>query len=113
MNASNFPLTLTDAAIARVADVLQHTAEPKAAFRVQVLAGGCSGFKYIFELTDTIEADDATYQNGTAIVVVDPSSRDLLQGSILDFSEDLSGAEFVVRNPNATGGCGCGTSFSI
>jgi len=83
------------------------------ALRVAVLAGGCSGFQYRFELDHRRQPDDHEIQAGAARVLVDPTSLDLLAGAELDYSEALIGAHFTVRNPNATSSCGCGTSFSI
>ena len=78
-----------------------------------MLAGGCSGFQYRFELAAGTESDDALIERDGARVVVDPASLDLLAGAELHFSDALMGAHFTVRNPNATSSCGCGTSFSI
>ena len=83
------------------------------ALRVSVLAGGCSGFQYRFELDDSPQPDDVVVEAGPARVLVDPASMDLLSGSQLDYTDELMGAHFTVRNPNATSACGCGTSFSI
>ena len=81
--------------------------------RVAVLAGGCSGFQYKFELDQGAQADDVVVERGGARVLVDPASMDLLAGAVLDYSDALMGAHFVVTNPNATSACGCGTSFSV
>ena len=81
--------------------------------RVAVLAGGCSGFQYKFELDQRAQADDVVVERGGARVLVDPASMDLLAGAVLDYSDALMGAHFVVTNPNATSACGCGTSFSV
>jgi iron-sulfur cluster insertion protein len=78
-----------------------------------VLAGGCSGFQYRFELDPAVQPDDLVIDRGAARVVVDPASLDLLGGAELHFTDALMGSHFVVRNPNATSSCGCGTSFSI
>lgn len=89
--------------------------EPQGSFlRLEVLGGGCSGFQYRF-LFDTkpLEDDEVfTHENGVA-VHVDPSSFELLQGSTIDYKEDMIGSAFVVVNPNADSSCGCGNSFSI
>jgi iron-sulfur cluster insertion protein len=103
---------LTDAAIRRVAEIL--AANPDQALRVAVLAGGCSGFQYRFELEPQVAgADDLLIERDGARVLVDAASLDLLAGAELDFAESLMGAHFAVRNPNATSACGCGTSFSV
>ena len=106
------PFSVTDRAAARVAEIA--AGQAAAALRVSVLAGGCSGFQYKFELdNDAPLADDLIIEAGPARVVVDPVSMDLLAGSQLDFADELMGAYFKVTNPNATSSCGCGTSFSI
>jgi iron-sulfur cluster insertion protein len=105
---------VTDRAAARIAEIIAETkpaGDP--ALRVAVLAGGCSGFQYRFELSAEKQPDDLIIQRGAAKVVVDPVSLDLLAGSELDFTDELIGSHFAVRNPNATSSCGCGTSFSI
>lgn len=83
------------------------------ALRVAVLAGGCSGFQYKFELDEHRTEDDLVVMVGAARVLVDPASLDLLGGSQLDYTDELMGSHFVVKNPNATSACGCGTSFSV
>ena len=105
------PFSVTDRAAARVAEIA--TAQSQAALRVSVLAGGCSGFQYKFELDDNKQPDDLIIEHGAARVFVDPVSMDLLAGSQLDYADELMGAYFKVTNPNATSSCGCGTSFSI
>jgi iron-sulfur cluster assembly accessory protein len=103
---------LTPAAAAQVAQILN--AEPDAkALRVEVLAGGCSGFQYKFDLTAAQNPDDLIIAVNGATVFVDPVSLDLLAGAELDYKDTLMGAHFAVQNPNATSSCGCGTSFSI
>ncbi|WP_408871870.1 HesB/IscA family protein [Gluconacetobacter aggeris] len=81
--------------------------------RVSVLAGGCNGFQYSFALDGEARPDDIVVPAGSARVLVDPASLDLLSGAELHFNDSLMGAHFTVRNPNATSSCGCGTSFSI
>ncbi len=105
------PFSVTDRAAARVAEIA--AAQEAAALRVSVLAGGCSGFQYKFELDAAPQPDDMIIEQGAAKVLVDPVSMDLLAGSQLDYADELMGAYFKVSNPNATSSCGCGTSFSI
>ena len=83
------------------------------ALRVAVLAGGCSGFQYRFELDTLQQEDDLVIEHAGARVLVDPVSLDLLAGGELDFTDELMGSHFAVRNPNAKSACGCGTSFSV
>jgi iron-sulfur cluster insertion protein len=105
---------VTDRAAARIAEIVQETKQAaETALRVAVLAGGCSGFQYRFELDQTTQPDDLIIQRGPARVVVDAVSLDLLSGSELDYTDELMGSHFAVRNPNAKSACGCGTSFSI
>ncbi len=103
---------VTDRAASRIAEIVASEGKD-AALRVAVLAGGCSGFQYKFELDETPADDDLIIQQGAAKVFVDPASLDLLAGSELDYTEALMGAHFAVRNPNAKSACGCGTSFSL
>ena len=103
---------MTDRAASRIAEIVASEGKD-AALRVAVLAGGCSGFQYKFELDETPADDDLIIQQGAAKVFVDPASLDLLAGSELDYTEALMGAHFAVRNPNAKSACGCGTSFSL
>lgn len=81
--------------------------------RVAVDGGGCSGFQYRFDLVDSVEADDLRIERDGAAALVDVVSLALLKGSEIDFVDELAGAEFRVRNPNAKSSCGCGVSFSI
>lgn len=81
--------------------------------RVAVEGGGCSGFQYKFDLVDAAQEDDVKIERDGAAAVVDVVSLALLKGSEIDFSDELAGAEFKVRNPNAKSSCGCGVSFSV
>ncbi len=83
------------------------------ALRVSVEGGGCSGFSYKFDLTDTAQEDDLVLQRDGAKVLIDPISLMYMGGSVIDFVDDLIGQSFQIKNPNATASCGCGTSFSI
>lgn len=103
---------ISDNAAARIAAIVAGES-PGAALRVEVLAGGCNGFQYKFDLTGDIAEDDHVFERGGARVVVDPASLDLLEGAELDYKDTLMGAYFAVGNPNAKTSCGCGTSFSV
>ncbi len=114
------PFSVSDRAAERVSEIVAANAMhgsgsggTPAALRVAVLAGGCSGFQYKFELDDATQPDDLVIEREGARILVDPASMDLLAGSELDYTDALMGAHFTVRNPNATSACGCGTSFSI
>jgi iron-sulfur cluster assembly accessory protein len=104
-------LTLTPAAAKRVAWIAQRQAKP-AILRLSVEGGGCSGFQYRFDLSDSEDGDAVSETDGVRLVV-DPVSLDLVTGSTVDFVESLGGAAFRVENPNAAAGCGCGSSFGI
>ena len=105
------PFRLTDRAAERIAEISASAAG--AALRVAVLAGGCSGFQYKFELDRQKADEDAVIEHAGARVLIDPASLDLLAGSELDYTDELMGSHFAVRNPNAASSCGCGTSFSL
>jgi iron-sulfur cluster assembly accessory protein len=102
---------LTEGAARRVAEIL--SAEGAKALRVEVLAGGCSGYQYKFDLADAAGEDDLLIEDAGARVLVDKVSLELLAGAELDYADSLMGAHFAVKNPQATSSCGCGTSFSI
>ena len=104
--------TLTEAAARRVGWIAQRQ-NRAAILRLSVDGGGCSGFQYKFDLTDSAEADDAVTETDGVKLVIDPMSLDLLGGAKVDFVESLGGSSFKVENPQATSGCGCGSSFGI
>lgn len=105
-------VTLSPSAAARVAAIAAKQAKP-ALLRLSVEGGGCSGFQYKFGLADLAEADDAVTETDGVRLVVDPVSLELVAGCVVDFVESLGGAAFKVENPNATAGCGCGSSFAV
>ena len=105
-------ISLTENAARRVAAIAERQGKP-AILRLAVDGGGCAGFSYRFELADAPEDGDTIAETGGVRLVVDPVSLDLLNGSAVDFVEDLGGASFRVTNPNAASGCGCGSSFSV
>ena len=104
-------LTLTPSAAKRVAVIAARQGKP-AILRLAVDGGGCAGFSYRFALGEA-EPEDTVAQTDGVTLVVDPVSLDLIDGSAVDYVEDLGGAAFKVTNPNAASGCGCGSSFSI
>ena len=106
------PPRVTDRAYARLAEIAEVTGDARA-LRVGVSGGGCSGFQYQFGLADTAEADDTTAETDGVKLVVDPVSLDLVAGCMVDYVESLGGAAFRVENPNASAGCGCGSSFAV
>ena len=104
---------VTESAARRIAQLAAKEAQPGIMLRVAVLGGGCSGFQYSFAFDDTRNDDDMVIEKNGASVVVDSTSLELLKGSQIDFVEDMVGAAFAIRNPNATSKCGCGNSFSV
>ena len=105
------PITLTDSASKRILAVLSE--DKSSQFRVYVTGGGCSGFQYGFKFDDDQAFDDDVIDFGNFKVLIDSLSYPYLYGSTLDFVEDLSGAKFVINNPNAKTTCGCGESFTV
>ena len=105
-------LTLSENAARRIRAIAETEGRPLM-LRVAVDGGGCSGFQYRFDLVETIEDDDLKVERDGAAALVDVVSLALLKGSEIDFVDELAGAEFRVRNPNAKSSCGCGVSFSI
>ncbi len=104
--------SVTERAARRIAEIGQSDpANPM--LRISVEGGGCSGFQYKFDLVGATEPDDIVIERGGAKVLIDPVSIGYLSGSEIDFVDDLMGAAFRIKNPNATASCGCGTSFSI
>lgn len=105
-------ITLSPSAAARLAKLSQ--VEGKALMlRVAVEGGGCSGFQYQMDLVETAEDDDLKISHDGQTALVDPVSVPFLKNSVIDFVDELAGAQFVIRNPNAASSCGCGVSFSI
>jgi iron-sulfur cluster insertion protein len=107
----DLPPRVTDRAYARLAEIATLTGDRRA-LRVAVDGGGCSGFQYDIKLDDPV-ADDLVLEKDGVRVLVDQVSLPFLANAVIDFTEELIGARFVVQNPNATSSCGCGTSFSI
>ena len=105
-------VTLSESAAKRIQAISEREGRP-VMLRVAVEGGGCSGFQYQFDLVDAVQDDDLKVERDGAAAVVDIVSLALLGGSEIDFVDELAGAEFRVRNPNAKSSCGCGVSFSI
>ena len=104
---------VTASACAQVADIAAREGRPDAGLRLAVEAGGWSGFQYKFGLEDAPAPDDLVIGEGKGRVFIDPVSLDLLAGAELDWAEALIGAHFAINNPQASSGCGCGSSFAI
>ena len=109
---SEAEITLTESAARRVAAIAARKNRP-AILRLAVDGGGCAGFTYSFDLTDSADDEDSVAETDGVKLVVDPASLEFVRGSAVDFVEDLGGAAFRVTNPNAQSGCGCGSSFSV
>jgi iron-sulfur cluster insertion protein len=106
-------LIFTDAAASKVGELIRGEANANLKLRVFVQGGGCSGFQYGFTFDENIEEGDTCVENQGVKLIVDPMSFQYLMGAEIDYREDLEGAQFVIRNPNATTTCGCGSSFSV
>lgn len=106
-------LVFTDSAANKVKALIEEEKNPNLKLRVYVTGGGCSGFQYGFTFDENVAEDDTEVVNAGVTLVVDPMSFQYLQGAEIDYKEDLSGAQFMINNPNAKTTCGCGSSFSI
>ena len=111
--AAPVPLVFTDAAASKVGELIREEQNPGLMLRVFISGGGCSGFQYGFTFDENIEDGDFQVENGGVTLLVDPMSVQYLMGAEIDYKEDLEGAQFIIRNPNATTTCGCGSSFSV
>ena len=107
------PVVFTDAAAQKVAQLIQEEDNPDLMLRVFISGGGCSGFQYGFTFDDAVEEGDSSVENQGVTLLVDPMSVQYLMGAEIDYKEDLQGAQFVIRNPNASTTCGCGSSFTV
>jgi iron-sulfur cluster insertion protein len=107
------PIIFTEAAAAKVSELIAEEGNDQLKLRVFITGGGCSGFQYGFSFDEETAEDDAVIETDGATVVVDAMSYPYLAGSQVDYLEGLEGARFVVNNPNATTTCGCGASFAI
>jgi iron-sulfur cluster assembly accessory protein len=106
------PVTLSPSAARRLLDLSAQEGRP-VMLRVAVEGGGCSGFQYQFDLVEQAEPDDLKVERDGAAALVDEVSLELIKGSEIDFVDELAGAQFRIRNPNARSSCGCGVSFSV
>lgn len=105
------PVTLTDSAVEKLAVLLAEEGEPQA-LRIAVTGGGCSGFQYALGFDTEQHADDLLFEQGGVRVIIDETSAEYLAGAVVDFQDGLQGKGFAIENPNSTGSCGCGQSFS-
>ena len=107
------PLVFTDSAAAKVAELVAEEGNPDLKLRVFVQGGGCSGFQYGFTFDEVVNEDDTTMTKNGVSLLIDAMSYQYLVGAEIDYKEDLEGAQFVIKNPNASTTCGCGSSFSV
>jgi len=106
-------LTITDSAIAKIADLIAEEGNPNLKLRTFVQGGGCSGFQYGFTFDEVANDDDFVIQKESITLLIDAISMQYLEGATINYKEDLMGSSFVITNPNATSTCGCGSSFSV
>ena len=106
------PLVFTEAAAAKVKQLIDEEGNAELKLRVFVTGGGCSGFQYGFTFDEATNEDDTAMHRGGVTLLIDPMSLQYLAGAEIDYQENAEGAQFVIKNPNATSTCGCGSSFS-
>ncbi len=115
MSASELPplLVFSDSAAGKVKQLIDEEGNTELKLRVFVSGGGCSGFQYGFTFDEVQNEDDTVMEKNGVMLLIDPMSYQYLAGAEIDYSEGLEGAQFVIKNPNATSTCGCGSSFSV
>ncbi len=106
------PFIFTDAAASKVKELIEEEGNADLKLRVFVTGGGCSGFQYGFTFDEVANDDDTTLEKNGVMLLVDPMSYQYLVGAEIDYTEGLEGSQFVIKNPNASSTCGCGSSFS-
>lgn len=107
------PVLFTDSAVTKVRSLLDEEDNKNLKLRVFISGGGCSGFQYGFTFDENLEEGDVDVEKGGVTLLIDPMSFQYLEGAEIDFTDDVNGAQFVIRNPNASTTCGCGSSFSV
>jgi iron-sulfur cluster insertion protein len=107
------PLVFSESAANKVKELILEEGNPDLKLRVFVSGGGCSGFQYGFTFDEVTNEDDTALEKNGVTLLIDPMSYQYLVGAEIDYSEGLEGAQFVIKNPNATSTCGCGSSFSV
>lgn len=107
------PFIFTDSAASKVKELIEEEGNPDLKLRVFVTGGGCSGFQYGFTFDESVADDDTLLEKNGVVLLVDPMSYQYLVGAEIDYSEGLEGSQFVIKNPNASSTCGCGSSFSV
>ncbi len=112
MSDAESPLIFTDSAANKVKTLIEEEGNDNLKLRVYVTGGGCSGFQYGFTFDEAVNDGDTAVEKNGVTLLIDPMSYQYMVGAEIDYKEDLEGAQFVIRNPNATTTCGCGSSFS-
>ena len=107
------PIQMTDAAANKVKTLITEEENPELKLRVYITGGGCSGFQYGFTFDEDMAEDDTAMQKNGVTLLIDPMSYQYLVGAEIDYTDGLEGSQFVIRNPNASSTCGCGSSFSV
>lgn len=107
------PFVFTDNAANKVKELIEEEGNPALKLRVFVTGGGCSGFQYGFTFDEEVAEDDTTMEKNGVQLLIDPMSYQYLVGAEIDYTDGLEGSQFVIRNPNASSTCGCGSSFSV
>ena len=106
-------IEITESAIAKISDILAEENNPNVKLRTFVQGGGCSGFSYGFTLDEEQNEDDFVVEKPGVFILIDSMSMQYLQGSVIDYKDELMGASFVINNPQAVSTCGCGSSFAV
>ena len=113
MSTTPEAIIFTDSAAAKVSELIAEEGNEELMLRVYVQGGGCSGFQYGFTFDEVVNEDDTAMEKNGVTLLIDSMSYQYLVGAEIDYKEDLEGAQFVIKNPNATTTCGCGSSFSV
>ena len=106
------PINFSDNAVKKVKELIEEEGTPDLKLRVFVSGGGCSGMQYGFTFEETINEDDTKVEKDNVMLLIDPMSLQYLAGAEIDYQDNVQGSQFVIKNPNATTTCGCGSSFS-
>lgn len=112
MSESESPMLFTESAANKVKSLIEEEGNENLKLRVYVTGGGCSGFQYGFTFDEAVNDGDTSIETNGVTLLIDPMSYQYMVGAEVDYKEDLEGSQFVIRNPNATTTCGCGSSFS-
>lgn len=110
---SNHSITITDDVFRRLTEISNQSLDKKSILRISVLGGGCSGFKYSYDLVDNCDDSDLIFEKDNLKIIIDPISADFMKGCTINFVDELGFSHFEIKNPNASSKCGCGSSFSI